>query len=247
MYKLGLDLGSSYTKGVLVDADNKIIDYMSVKTGYDFQRAAKKVIDKFAANHEIEYPVYTCGYGREQLSIEFIADSEIIALAKAVFDKYKRATVVIDIGGQDTKYIKIAENGTVDKFKLNRKCAAGTGSFLEEIAFRLDIPAEDFNELAEQATEKVKLNSYCTVFAISEIVGLIKKGSSLANIVLGVYNSIIDRALEMAPIEDSLILTGGIPENHPAIVELFKKINPNTIIPEKAQFLAAYGSILLNV
>lgn len=246
MHRLGIDLGSSYTKGVLVDENNKIVDFHLVKTGFDFIKASKKIIDKFSSNHEIQYPVYTCGYGREQLDIPYVSNSEIIALSRAVFDKYNRKCSIIDIGGQDTKYIKINELGQVDKFKMNRKCAAGTGSFIEEIAFRLDVSAIEFNEYASQATEEVKINSFCTVFAISEIIGMIKKGFVLPNIILGIYNSVVERCVEMSPLEDYLIITGGVPDNHPEIIKLFKDRFINSDSPEKSQFLAAYGCVLLN-
>ncbi len=246
MYQLGIDLGSSYTKGVLVDEDNNIVGHHFVKTGFDFKKAAQNIIDKFSSNYEIQYPVFTCGYGREQLDIEYIPNSEIIALSKSVFKKYNRKCSIIDIGGQDTKYIKINQQGQVDKFKMNRKCAAGTGSFIEEIAFRLDISAMEFNSLAMQATEEIRINSFCTVFAISEIIGMIKKGFTMPNIILGIYNSIVERCVEMSPLEDYLIITGGVPDNHPEIIKLFNKRFIDTDSPEKSQFMAAYGCVLLN-
>ena len=163
-----------------------------------------------------------------------------------MYETYQRSCSVIDIGGQDTKYIQVNASGQVEKFKMNRKCAAGTGSFLEEIAFRLDITPAEFTELSEQATEEVKINSFCTVFAISEIVGMIKNGITLPNIIIGIYNSIIVRSLEMSTIQDYLIVTGGLPAKHPVIVNLFKKAYPESDCPEYSQFLAAYGCVLLN-
>ena len=246
MYKIGIDLGSSYTKGVLVDNDNKIVDYLLTRTGFDFNKAANKIIDKFSAKHEIEYPVYTCGYGRDELKIPFVSNTEIIALSRAVFEKYQKKCSVIDIGGQDTKYIKISESGQVDKFKMNRKCAAGTGSFIEELAFKLDISTSEFTDYASLATEEVKINSYCTVFAVSEIIGMIKKGALMPNIILGIYNSVIARSLELSPIEDFLVLTGGIPDHHPIMLKLFQEKFVNCMSPEKSQFYAAWGNVLLN-
>ena len=165
MYRLGIDLGSSYTKGVLVDENNLIAGTHCVKSGYSFGNSSSKIIEHFSANHEIEYPIYTCGYGRDQVQVPFVSNSELIALSKAVYEIYKKACSVIDIGGQDTKFVKINGHGQVDKFKMNRKCAAGTGSFLEEIAFRLDVSPEEFTAFAEKATSEVKINSFCTVFA----------------------------------------------------------------------------------
>ena len=246
MYRLGIDLGSSYTKGVLVDENNKIAAVHCVRSGYNFTKAFRKIYDHFSESYEIQGPVYTCGYGREQPDVPFVSNSELIALSKAVYETYKRSCSVIDIGGQDTKYIQVNANGQVDKFKMNRKCAAGTGSFLEEIAFRLDITPDEFTALSDQATEEVKINSFCTVFAISEIVGMIKNGITLPNIIIGIYNSIIVRSLEMSTIQDFLVVTGGLPAKHPVIVSLFRKAYPESDCPEYSQFLAAYGCVLLN-
>jgi (R)-2-hydroxyacyl-CoA dehydratese activating ATPase len=246
MYRLGIDLGSSYTKGVLVDENNRVAASHCVKSGYNFNNAAQKIIAHFSENHEIKYPVYTCGYGRDQVTVPFVSNSELIALSKAVYEIYKKACSVIDIGGQDTKFVKINASGQVDKFKMNRKCAAGTGSFLEEIAFRLDVSPEEFTAFAEQATTAVKINSFCTVFAVSEIIGMIKNGIVLPDIIIGIYNSIIIRTGELSTIEDHLVITGGLPAMHPVIVKLFREKYPDSSSPEHSQCLAAYGCVLLN-
>ena len=90
------------------------------------------------------------------------------------------------------------------------------------------------------------INSFCTVFAVSEIIGMIKNGSNMPSIVLGIYNSIIERSFELALVEDFLVVTGGIPDNHPMILKLFQSKFENTVSPPKSQFLAAYGCVLLN-
>ena len=246
MFRLGIDLGSSYTKGVLVDENNRMTNFLCVKSGYNFNNASAKIIAHFSEKHEIEYPVYTCGYGREQIQASFIPNSELIALSRAVYQIYQHACSIIDIGGQDTKFIKVNALGQVDKFKMNRKCAAGTGSFLEEIAFRLDVTPAEFTEFAKEATQELKINSFCTVFAISEIIGMIKNGATLPNIIIGIYNSIILRSIEMSLVEDHLVITGGLPAMHPIIVSLFKDRYPDSESPEHSQFLAAYGCVLLN-
>ncbi|MDP1623261.1 MAG: acyl-CoA dehydratase activase [Bacteroidales bacterium] len=246
MYRLGLDLGSSYTKGVLVDENNRMTDSYCVRSGYNFNNAATKIINHFNEKYEFGYPVFTCGYGREQIQAPFVSNSELIALSRAVYEIYRSSCSIIDIGGQDTKFIQVNALGQVEKFKMNRKCAAGTGSFLEEIAFRLDVTPEEFTAFAKEATEEVRINSFCTVFAISEIIGMIKNGSTLPNIILGIYNSIILRSFELSLIVDHLVITGGLPAMHPTIVSLFKKSYPDTDSPEHSQFLAAWGCVLLN-
>jgi predicted CoA-substrate-specific enzyme activase len=246
MYRLGIDLGSSYTKGVLVDENNRMAAFHCVKSGYNFNNASSKIIAHFKENFEIAEPIYTCGYGREQIQVPFVSNSELIALSRAVYEIYKCSCSIIDIGGQDTKFIRVNALGQVEKFKMNRKCAAGTGSFLEEIAFRLDVTPNEFTEFAKEATHEVKINSFCTVFAISEIIGMIKNGATLPNIILGIYNSIILRSFELSLIEDHLVITGGLPAMHPTILNLFKQRYPDSDCPEHSQFLAAYGCVLLN-
>lgn len=245
-HRIGIDLGSSYTKGVLVDEQNQIVDRYLVKTGFDFSLAAAKIIDRFSEHYEVIYPIYTCGYGRDEPRVDFVSNSEIIALSKAVFDMYHRKCSVIDIGGQDTKYIMINGLGQVDKFKMNRKCAAGTGSFIEEIAFRLDISALEFSKLAEQASQEIKINSFCTVFAVSEIIGKIKQGIAMPDIIRGIYGSIISRCTELSPVEDFLVITGGVPDNHPVMITLFRDTFPDCESPPLSQFMASYGNVLLN-
>jgi len=129
---------------------------------------------------------------------------------------------------------------------MNRKCAAGTGSFIEELAFKMDIPTSEFTDYANNATEIVKINSYCTVFAVSEIIGMIKKGATMPNIILGIYNSVIARSLELSPVDDFLVLTGGIPDNHPVMLKLFQEKFVNCESPEKSQYYAAWGNVLLS-
>ncbi len=246
MYRIGLDLGSSYTKGVLVDDGGRIVDHMAVRTGYDFRSASKTILDHFGAQNELRYPVYSCGYGREQLDVPYEANSEIIALAAAVHRAYPERLDIIDIGGQDTKYVRMTETGYVENFKMNRKCAAGTGAFLEEIAFRLGMDPSLFDAMARKSTKEIRLNSYCTVFAVSEIIGLIKNGSSMPDLVRGVYHSIAKRCEELALPQHTLVFTGGVPDRHPMIVEMFSRRWPDIRKPELPQFMAAYGCVLLS-
>lgn len=246
MYRIGLDLGSSYTKGVLVDDEGRIIDHLAVRTGYDFRTASKMVLDRFAEQHELHYPVYSCGYGREQIDVPHEANSEIIALAAAVHHVYPERLDIIDIGGQDTKYVRLSETGYVENFRMNRKCAAGTGAFLEEIAFRLGMDPSLFDSMARKSTTEIRLNSYCTVFAVSEIIGMIKNGSSMPDLVRGVYHSIAKRCEELALPQHTLVFTGGVPDRHPMIVEMFSRRWPDIRKPDLPQFMAAYGCVLLS-
>jgi (R)-2-hydroxyacyl-CoA dehydratese activating ATPase len=215
-----------------------------VRTGYDFRKAARIVIDRLSSRHVIAGPVCTCGYGREQIEVPFAPCSEVVALSRAVYERLGRPVAVLDIGGQDTKFVEVAADGSIARFKLNRKCAAGTGSFLEEMAFRLDVEAAEFGALAREATSPVEINSFCTVFAGSEIIGMLRDGVPLPDIVMGLYRSVVRRALELSASTCDLFLTGGVAARHPIIVELLAEQLGSVTSCDGAQFLAAYGSVL---
>ena len=117
---------------------------------------------------------------------------------------------VIDVGAQDSKVIHLAQDGRRTNFKMNRKCAAGTGAFLEEIALRLDLPVGELNGLAEQSTKDVSLGSFCTVFAATEILAKIRAGERVEDIVKGAFRSVVKRLLEMDTVQGQLVMTGGV-------------------------------------
>lgn len=242
--KLGLDMGSSYTKGVLVDDDNSIANRFSTKTAHSFEKAARKVMDHLSAKSNIDSPIYTCGYGREQLDEKSEPCSEISALATGIFETIGRECSVVDIGGQDTKFIQLGSGGKIENFTINRKCAAGTGSFLEEIARKLDIPPAEFNDHAKKAENNIRLNSYCSVFAATEITGMIKEGIKLPDIAKSVYLSIIERVMELGELKDLTVLTGGIPAFHPVLIDLLEEQTPSVTSPEYPQHTAAFGAVL---
>ena len=125
---------------------------------------------------------------------------------------------IVDIGGQDNKLIQLDDQGRRVHFKMNRKCAAGTGAFLEEIALRLDLPIQELNGLAEQSTEEVSLGSFCTVFTATEILEKIRAGERVEDIVKGAFRSVVKRIREMGAVEGAWCMTGGVVAHHPLLV-----------------------------
>jgi predicted CoA-substrate-specific enzyme activase len=244
MLRVGLDLGSSYTKGVLVDAEGGIVDAFVRRTGYDYREAAREILERLSVGRRVDAPVFTCGYGREQVDGPIEPCTEIVALTRAVHALYPRAVDVLDIGGQDMKFIRLTAAGAIDSFRLNPKCAAGTGSFVEEAALRLGVDVAAFDALARAAEEPVRIGSYCTVFAVSEMLGALKNGAPLAGVVLGIYESVVDRATSLAALQGDLVLTGGLVAHHPRLVDLFRRRVPRVDAPARSQLLAAYGCAL---
>ena len=156
------------------------------------------------------------------------------------------AMTIIDIGGQDNKVIKVDNEGRRTNFKMNRKCAAGTGAFLEEMSTRLDIPIEEMDALAKQSTEMVELGSFCTVFSATEVLEKIRQGKKVSDIIKGLFYSVIKRVLEMEIITDSITMTGGVVEHNPFLVEMVKdKTGAEVLTPEHPQLTGAVGAALL--
>ncbi|MCK7504764.1 MAG: acyl-CoA dehydratase activase [Desulfobacterales bacterium] len=135
--------------------------------------------------------------------------TEIGCHAGGCYHYFPTAITIIDIGGQDNKVIKLDAAGRRTSFKMNRKCAAGTGAFLEEMAARLDIPLERMNDLAARSTDMVKLGSFCTVFSATEVLENIRHGKKIEDIVKGVFFSVIRRVLEMDAMTENVVMTGG--------------------------------------
>jgi predicted CoA-substrate-specific enzyme activase len=152
---------------------------------------------------------------------------------------------LIDIGGQDSKVIRIDGRGRRIGFKMNRKCAAGTGAFLEDIANRLEIRLEELNGLAETASKNIQIGSYCTVFTATEILAKIGAGEVVPDIVRGIFSSVIKRALEMIPIEGDLVMSGGVVAYNPFLVRMFEEeIGRKIFVPPLPQQTGAFGAAL---
>jgi predicted CoA-substrate-specific enzyme activase len=128
---------------------------------------------------------------------------------------------------------------------MNRKCAAGTGAFLEEMASRLDVSLEEMNGLARQATEMIKLGSYCTVFSATEVLENIRNGKRVADIVKGLFYSVIKRVLEMDALTERVVMTGGVVAHNPYLVEMAQEmIGRPVLIPQLPQLAGAVGAAL---
>jgi len=128
---------------------------------------------------------------------------------------------------------------------MNRKCAAGTGAFLEEMSSRLDIPLEEMNNLARQACETIKLGSYCTVFSATEVLENIRHGKPVAAIIKGIYYSMIQRVLEMDSLTGKVVLSGGVVAHNPFLVEMAEElIGRPVLLPEFPQLTGAQGAAL---
>ncbi len=247
-YYCGVDVGSTWAKAVAVDGDGNVMGRGLARTGMSFELAAKTALDELLAKIDAEPRHITAtGYGRRNVEGAQSNITEITCHAKGAHYYFQERCQVIDIGGQDNKIIHIDENGAVDHFTMNRKCAAGTGAFIEEIARRLDISLDELESLAEQATKDMVLSSYCTVFSATEVIKLIREGTEPADICKGIFNSVVARVVEMGTLGDTIVLTGGVVEAFPIVASIMEKKTGATVkVPPHAQFVGALGAALIS-
>jgi predicted CoA-substrate-specific enzyme activase len=239
---IGLDIGSSYVKAVCLDRNGAIAARRVQKTGYDFSATVASLLAELKSGG---LPLGVTGYGRNQWP-GAVRRTEISSLAQAVVFKGFREGTVVDIGGQDSKILKI-KNGKLVEHALNRPCAAGTGSYLEFIAQRIGMDAGRMNDIAAGENDFYPLNSFCTVFASTEILDCIKKNIPLPRLVRGLYAAIVERVRVISSLESPVLLAGGVIAHHAVLADVFKAIlGPRTevrVLPDP-QFLVALGAAL---
>lgn len=246
---VGIDVGASTTKAIILDRRAEVLGYAVVDSGADFEGAAGKAFDKAlkkadGVSRDYCFVIGT-GYGRRNVSFASETKTEISCHAQGSYFHFPREHTLIDIGGQDSKIIKIDDSGKRTSFKMNRKCAAGTGAFLEEMAYRLKISLEKLNGLAEKARNDVEIGSYCTVFSATEILTKIRENIPVEDIVKGVFTSVIKRALEMDPLEGDVVMSGGVVAHNPYFVQMFReRIGKDIFVPPLPQLTGAFGAAL---
>ncbi len=248
----GTDVGSSRTKVVLLGPDREILGFGIRKSGTSFSDTAEACLAdalKMAgrSRKNIVGAVST-GYGRKNVTFAGDDKTEIACHALGCYHFFPKAISVIDIGGQDNKIIKLDEQGRRTNFMMNRKCAAGTGAFLEEMALRLDIPLSEMNAQAEKATDIVKLGSYCTVFSGTEVLENIRHGKKVSDIVKGIFYSIAKRVLEMDTLTEHVVMTGGVVAHNRFLVTMTEEmIERPILVPPHPQLTGAIGAALFGL
>jgi predicted CoA-substrate-specific enzyme activase len=246
---VGADVGSSRTKVAVLDADRNLMGYAVKKSGTDFTATAQECLAislkmAGATQADIKNAVST-GYGRKNVTYASGTKTEIGCHGSGCFLYFPKPITIIDIGGQDNKVIKLDESGRRINFKMNRKCAAGTGAFLEEMSARLEIPLADMDELASRSREMVKLGSFCTVFSATEVLENIRHGKKIEDIVKGVFFSVIRRVLEMDSMTENVVMTGGVVAHNPYLVKMAEEmIERQVLVPEHPQLTGAIGAAL---
>ncbi len=253
MMYVGIDAGASATKAVLVSKEGEIISYAIVPSGINFkissEEALKKALESSGQKLKDILYIVSTGYGRTLVNTKSTS-SEIICVSRGVFKLFPSVRTIIDVGGQDSKAIKIGENGRVLDFVMNDKCAAGTGRFLEVMSNILSKPIEELSKLHFKASKPIKISSTCTVFAESEVISHISQGSQIENVIAGLHEAIAERIYTMSSrvgFEKDVALTGGVAKNQGFVDALSKKIGLAPTLPKEPQIVCAFGAALVAI
>ncbi|BCO29994.1 2-hydroxyglutaryl-CoA dehydratase [Thiohalobacter sp. COW1] len=252
----GLDIGSTAIKAALVDERGELISSSVAATGSLFYKNTLELFERLLQQaglrrEDVAYIIAT-GYGRKLFKDADDSISEITANAVGahhVGKAFGGVRTIINIGGQDSKAIRIDAEGHVANFAMNDKCAAGTGRFLDAAARNLEVDLEELGDLhltAERAP--LNINSTCTVFAESEIIGLLANGHGKGEVVAGIHYSIANRTVRLAKrvgLEDRVYFDGGPALNKGLVAALEDELRRELVVPEHPQITTALGAAIL--
>jgi predicted CoA-substrate-specific enzyme activase len=249
----GVDIGSLTAKAVVLEG-TEMLGNSLVLTGHNSRLAGREALEKALEDAGLEEAsldlMIATGYGRHAADFAGEKVTEITCHARGAHFARPEARTVIDLGGQDSKAIAVDENGKVRDFVMNDKCSAGTGRFLEVMAAALGIELDDLGRISLESESPASISSTCTVFAESEVVSRVAEGVSKVDIVAGIHQAIASRIYAMTvriPVEERVIMTGGVARNQGVVSALEKKFKTEIIVPEMPQHMGALGAALIAV
>jgi (R)-2-hydroxyacyl-CoA dehydratese activating ATPase len=250
----GIDIGSTMTKVVIVDDQGHAMTSFIGPTGAQHRHLALKVTDEAVtkaglAFSQLDFIVAT-GYGRINVPFADKQITEITCHARGIRSVFPSTHTIIDIGGQDSKGIKLDAEGKVANFIMNDKCAAGTGRFLEVIAETLGIQLTEMGSIALTAKEYVKISNICTVFAEHEVTSRLAEGATIPEIVAGLHMAIAGRVVNMVRhlgLEKDVVVTGGGAKNIGLVKAIAEKIGFEVLIPPEPFITGALGAALIGL
>ena len=250
MYTMGVDVGSASSKVVILEDGNRVVTSKVVQLGTG-STGPQKVLEEALAESGLKMEdmakVVATGYGRFSFEQADRQVSEISCHAKGVYHLIPTARTIIDIGGQDSKVIRLDENGAVANFVMNDKCAAGTGRFLEMMARTMEMNLDQMSECGLEFKEDITISSMCTVFAESEVVSLIAQNKATDDIVHGLNKAVAVKTAALTRRvggEEKYMMTGGVSKNKGLVKTLEEKLGTKLVISDKAQLCGALGAAL---
>ncbi len=256
LYVAGIDIGSTYTKAIALNDRREVVGTAVRRTGFKLAQAAEAAFEELLENGglaraAIAYVAAT-GYGRYTVPFRNTQITELTAHAQAAVHLFPDTRTILDIGGQDIKAVKVDAQGRVKAFRLNDKCAAGTGAFLEKTARYLGLTTDDIGPYALRATNPVQVSSVCAVFAESEVINHLSNSVPAEDIIMGAMVALGGRAIQLmrrVGLEPGYMLTGGMTRNVAMInaLESHLKAKFNVAPGGIGQLNGAYGAALLGL
>lgn len=250
-YFAGIDIGSLTCDTVIIDGAGRIVSLSIVLTGARSRKAIelcyREALDKAGLDAEQVSGLVSTGYGRDQVEGRLKSVTEISCHARGACALFPNTRLILDIGGQDSKAVRVGDNGHVLDFAMNDKCAAGTGRFFEVMARALEVDLDDLGKLAARSRRKLSISSMCTVFAESEVVSLVARGEHVEDIVAGLCRAVAERTRALAQrvgIVPEVTMTGGVAKNAGVVRALEELLGHSFNIPDEPQMVGALGAAL---
>jgi len=247
----GIDVGSLSTDVVIAEK-RRVLGYAIVPTLAHGGDAAASAFDSAllsaGLSRDAVGAIVSTGYGRGSVEFASRTVTEITCHAVGARVLFPQAAMVIDIGGQDSKVIRLGPDGRVEDFVMNDKCAAGTGRFLEVMAQALDVPLECTGEMALGSSTELTISSTCTVFAESEVVALAASGAAREDVLAAINRSVVDRILGMVSRIHGVpppVMTGGVAKNSGIVREIESRLGTRALIPDEPQIVGALGAAII--
>ncbi len=250
-YSAGVDVGSTQTKAIVLNEAREIVGRALTDTGANVTMAAQKAFQQALdsaslSESDVEYVIGT-GYGRYKVTFGNKQITEISCHGRGAVHLFPKTHTVIDMGGQDSKAIRVSSEGEIVDFCMNDKCAAGTGRFLGAASVALGIPLAELGQTALKADKAVRISTTCTVFAESELLSWLGKGKKVEEILWGVHLSMASRSiglLRRVGIEDEISFTGGVAKNIGMIQALEQGLGKKINVSPDSHFMGALGAAL---
>ncbi len=250
----GIDAGSRAIKMVLLDGESlEVLSVGVADQGVRQAALADELSERVCADAGVDrgaiVRTIATGYARNLIEFADTTVTEITCHGRGVRRQCPEARTVVEIGGQDSKLLRLDANGSVRDFAMNDRCAAGTGRFLEVVATRLDVPLDRLGELASGSTDPAVISSMCVVFAETEIIGLLAGGRAPADIIAGVQASIAARVAAMAgrKVDEPVIFTGGVAMVPGMLVAMSAALGRPIVVAPSPQMTGALGAAILAV
>lgn len=250
MYFLGIDIGSTTSKCIILNENKEICAKVCIRAGTG-TKGPEQAFETALKDANVQQSDITCitatGYGRNNFTAAQNRLSELSCHAKGVHFSFPEVRTIIDIGGQDAKAISVDERGKMTNFVMNDKCAAGTGRFLDVMASILQLQVQDFEICAAKAQNILAISNTCTVFAESEVISQLSNGANINDLIAGICASVAGRVASLARrvgIEEKVCMSGGVAKNGGVRSAMEKELGTRILYSEDAQLMGALGAAL---